>query len=104
MRKKVIKNVELHVETREGIRPLLSYSGRGRLMPGNKFQFTENPYHKRVRNVRVAGSKDVDNLYFLPSKQKFRMTLYMTAKEMCEKSISAKAKRIISVAKAKGAL
>ena len=104
MRKKVIKNVELHVETREGFSPLLSYSGRGRFMPGNKFEFKENPRYKRVRNIRIEGSKDVDNLYFLSSKQKFRMTLYMTAKEMCEKSISAKAKRIISVAKAKGAL
>ena len=104
MRKKVIKNVELHVETREGIRPLLSYSGRGRLMPGNKFLFTENPYHKRVRNVRVAGSKDVDNLFYLPKDGMYRMTLYMKPKEMCEKSISAKVQKMINAAKAKGAL
>ena len=100
MRKKGIKNVELHVETREGIRPLLSYSGRGRLLPGNKFQFTENPYRKRVRNVRVVGSKDVDNLFYLPKNGMYRMTLFMTAGQMNTKSISAKAQKMINEAKA----
>ena len=95
MQKQVITGVILTLKSEEGIRPLMDYSGRGRL-------FVERPAHRRIRNVRVA--KSCEGCFIMRETQtgRYKLQLMLTDEEMSQRGIIEKVKPLLAEAREGG--
>lgn len=103
MQKQVITGVILTLKSEEGIRPLMDYSGRGRLSKDcGGFLFVERPAHRRIRNVRVA--KSCEGCFIMRETQtgRYKLQLMLTDEEMSQRGIIEKVKPLLAEAREGG--
>lgn len=98
----IIENAKLKLISSGGIKPMVQYSGNGRLSKdGKQFRFVEKRDLNHTRNVRIAGKKGggKDSMFYLVNDGRFRMTLYLDAEECTLKAIQEKVKPLLAEAK-----
>jgi len=98
----IIENAKLKLVSSGGIRPMVQYSGLGRLsQDGKQFRFVEKKEKKHTKNVRVAGKKGAsnDSMFYLVNDGRFRMTLFLDTNECTLKAIQEKVKPLLAEAK-----
>lgn len=103
----IIENAKLRLVSNGGIKPMLRYSGYGRLDIDEKgFQFEEKKKHVHTRNVRVnkGGAMNDDNIFYLVNDGRFRITLFVETDKLNLKALSEQLRPLIQEAKEGGYL
>ena len=98
----IIENAKLRLVSSGGIRPMVKYSGWGKLDIDQKgFRFEERLKRKHTRNVRISKKPSAgnDSIFFLPDEGRFRMTLFLDTNECTLKAIQEKVKPLLAEAK-----
>lgn len=91
MQKQEIQNVNLILNSEEGIKPIQNYAGIGFLTKDSSgFHFTEKVRYKRIRNVRIAKLEDGTFIMYERRSGNYRIQVIASADEMNQKAILAK--------------
>ena len=91
MQKQEIKNVNLVLNSEEGIKPIQNYAGIGFLTKDSTgFHFTEKVRYKRVRNVRIAKLEDGTFIMYVRKTGLYKIQVEAAPDEMNQKAIIAK--------------
>jgi len=105
MQKQEIQNVNLILNSEEGIKPIQNYSGTGFLTKDSSgFHFTERKRYTRTRNIRVAKFDEGTYIMFEPHTGMYKMQVYLTQSEMTQKGAIAKIAPMFKEAKEGGYL
>jgi len=103
----IIENAKLRLVSSGGIKPMLRYSGFGRLDIDEKgFSFEEKRKGTHTRNVKISknASTTEDNIFYLVNDGRFRITLFVETDKLTLKALSEQLKPLISQAKEGGYL
>ena len=103
MQKQEIKNVNLVLNSEEGIRPMLSYAGIGILTKDSTgFHFTEKKRCKRIRNIRLAKIDEGNLLMYMQKSGLYKCVVLATSQELTVKGISKKVSALLKQAREGG--
>ena len=105
MQKQEIKNVNLVLQSTEGVQPLQNYSGVGFLTKDSTgFHFTERTRYRRTRNIRIAKLRDGTFMMYQPKDGYYRIQLTLPAEDMTLKKISPQISAMLKEARQGGLL
>ena len=103
MQKQEIQNVNLILNSEEGIKPIQNYAGIGFLTKDSTgFHFTEKVRYRRVRNVRIAKLEEGTFIMYVRKTGKYKIQIEADLEEMTQKGILAKLSPMLKEAREGG--